>query len=119
MSDACQYEYRHLYVMPGLEERFKPVLFKDMAAMARTELNKMFEVAYGLHKTASSVEMMELGEQQQPATLNGHHKNGELKKEKLLMMTFVSMLSISTSQCNEPHVLEFMPVFAHYANDNK
>uniref|UniRef100_A0A1I7RNY6 Proteasome activator complex subunit 4 n=1 Tax=Bursaphelenchus xylophilus TaxID=6326 RepID=A0A1I7RNY6_BURXY len=114
ISDACQYEYRRMYVLPTLEERLKPLCFREVANAIKNEVPKMFGVAAGsINKIPSGVELMEMGENSTP-------ENGDdLKKERMMMLTFINMLSLSSSQCTEPHVLQFMPLLAHYSNDTK
>ena len=42
-----------------------------------------------------------------------------IKKEKLVLLTYLAMLQHSTWETSQPRVLDFIPVLAHYTNDTR
>lgn len=104
--------------LTSLESRFQPVHFRTVSEMVKFKIQKMFANALegaSSSNSDSDAEMVDLSDPTKAAA------NGELaiKREKLIFLTYLSSLSVYSGCSAEPHVLEFLPVLAHYANDNK
>ncbi|KAI6213761.1 hypothetical protein M3Y94_00189800 [Aphelenchoides besseyi] len=112
LADACQYAYRHIYIEPGLEERFRPISFERVSEFVKPRLSKMFANALegtGGSGSNSDTEMTDLTSMAKQQS----------KKEKLIFLTYLSALTISHSTSVEPHVLDFIPILADRCNETK
>jgi len=105
-----------MYLLPTLEPRFRPIHFKTVSEMVKNKIPKMFLNALeGSASTSDSdTEMADLTTK----TIDANDED-TIKREKLIFLTYLSSLSVYTGCSAQLHVIEFMPVFAHYANDTK
>lgn len=104
--------------MPSLEERFRPISFKAISDLVKPKVQKMFAnalegVGNSNSQSNSDTEMTDLSD------IANITAEAAIKREKLVFLTYISALSVSSACTTEPHVLEFLPILAHYSNDTK
>lgn len=119
IADCCQFEHKNMYLYPSLDEKFRPFHFHQVSELVKEKIPKLFTNALeGAGSSSDSdTEMTDLSTDK---SLLGE-KSGEfaVKREKLVLLTYLSALSVYNGCTAEPHVLQFLPVLAHYANDTK
>jgi hypothetical protein len=118
IADACQFQLEGMYLLPSLESRFRPAHFKTVSELVKSKVPKLFLNALeGSGSTSDSdTEMVDLTVSTQNMDTNGE---GAIKREKMVFLTYLSSLSVYSSCSVEPHILEFLPILSHYANDTK
>lgn len=119
VSDACQFELKDMYLLPSLDSSFSPTRFSVVSEMVRSKIPKLFANALeGAGSNGDSdTEMTDLTNAGKGMSIDD--SESAIKREKLVLLTYLSALSSYSGCSAEPHILEFLPVLAHYANDTK